>query len=125
MPSTVEKSPRTQPDTHTTEYPPERDGRGADQDRQTRKDAEDGTNHGAPEDGLPAVLMDLYHHEDHRLDGVSAYTEAARAARQSKPFPADEADTIRPESNQIADAIRDAYEDNGSDPEEHRIDIAT
>ncbi|WP_417670176.1 hypothetical protein [Roseibium sp.] len=127
MPTTIERPPTAPVVAHATEYPPDRQRR--EQERNDSNSNESraqrhGLNSGTSEEE-PAVVVDAQHHEDHRLDGVAAYTAAAHHVLDPLQKHRDASKVHGAVERHAPSEIKHAYEEHGGAVETHRVNVAT
>ncbi len=133
MPTTIERPPAAHVVAHATEYPPDRERREQERNNrnsnESRAERQDDTDVPIQNRAGPDAVVIAHLEEDHRLDGVSAYTHLGeRALRHLKPGEGEHRPPLHQVQRQgayVASEIRHAYEDHGGEPEEHRVNIAT
>ncbi|MTI42139.1 hypothetical protein JM93_04299 [Roseibium hamelinense] len=127
MPSTIERPVAAQVVAHATEYPPDRQRqeREPDEERGKESKAQRPEDQTGSDTETPAVLIDDHHQEDHRLDGVAAYTAAAQHAAKTASKPVSALPRTEPPEKQSAEAVRHAYEDHRGEIEQHEVNVAT
>lgn len=128
MPTSVDRAQSAQVVPHATEYPPDRERQkhafprpedAADADQDPR----DETSSSLDEE--PAVVLETEHFEDHRLDGVAAYTATAHKVLDPVPQSTDQKQAGPHGDPQSPSAVRHAYEAHGGEIEHHEINVAT
>ena len=131
MPTTIERPPAANVVAHATEYPPDRERRernhgSSKESRAERLDDTDGPNQ--ERTGSDAVVI-AHLEEDHRLDGVSAYTDlgerALRHLKQASDPERPVQGSLQRQGAYVASEIRHAYEDHDTEAETHQVNIAT
>ncbi|WP_417695408.1 hypothetical protein [Roseibium sp.] len=131
MPATIERPPAANVVAHATEYPPDRQRqghRGSEEDRRESR-AERQDDHAPKLSGSADAVVIVHVEEDHRLDGVSAYThlgEQARLALNQRAATASLSgqSTTSPDPHTPGE-IREAYEEHGGELEHHEVNVAT
>ena len=128
MPTSVDRPQGAQVVPHATEYPPDREKQkhafpnpdgGQDSEKRNQEPIPEAT------DEEPAVVLDPEHFEDHRLDGVAAYTAAAHKVLDSVQQSGQQGQARLHSDPQPASVVRHAYEDHSGDPEHHEVNLAT
>lgn len=132
MPPTIERPTAANVVAHATEYPRDRDRReqgdrssednASDTERQDQFEFETAETSGAPDS--PDVLVD-HVVEDHRLDGVAAYTHLGEQARLHLKEPSSASTIVKSSESHAPSEVRQAYEGHTEEPEDHQINLAT